>query len=209
MDDHESSRLRDWLPGLNTWLALLAIIVSLISLYWAELRLGSLEVHLPEEVGIMLNDDGTVDLLVSVLFHNSGAPARNRIVRVITASLTDQNNQTLSFRWRDTWRFIGRVEFESLYPNFRARQTTPEDYILYEDRNIPFVVAGQASESRLLHLTPDPAARSSLDSETGTFDMILVVETLDGTITTAGRYAAQSGLFAGQYSWFQKAEGGP
>ena len=185
------------------WFSLFAAVISAIGFYQGNLRAGTLKVQLPEEVGVMLNYDTSVDFLVPTVVYNTGNPGDQRIVTTITADIIADNNQIFKYRWRDTWDFIGKIEFESRFPNNIARLPA-EDYIIYNSRSAPYVVSGGDSDYRVVRLRP-------LDSDgvipdLSRFTLVYTIITSNGKFQHQGVYAYQSGLRPGQYVWFQKSD---
>ena len=160
---------------------------------------------MPMSVGVKLGGDSPVDLLIPVVFYNSGAQPTNQVVRDITATLTpiegDATNQSLYFKWFDTQMFMGKVEFEDRYPD---KKEDVYDYIVYESRSVPFNIKGGESNSKLLHLrliSEDPKINNL-----SAFQLLLNVE-------TSGRgkdpekfsyYYRKSGINEKGYNWFDR-----
>ena len=126
------------------------------------------------------------------------------IVTAITATVIDNSNQKFNFRWKDTWDFIGKLEFESLYPD-RKSNNNIDDYIIYTSRGVPFVISGGDSDYRMLRLVP--LERSNISSDLSTFQLVLVVKTKDENFEIMGVYSGKTDLILdGPYHWFQKLE---
>lgn len=198
--------LLDWLQQPSSWLSLIATVVSLTTVYLVNLSAGSLEVQLPEEVGVKANPNSTrdVDVLVPVVFYNTGAPRRQRIVTAISGELSPPNTLSLPLRWIDTQNFMGKIEYESRYPDKKIPNV--QDYVVYQSRSVPFVVAGGDSEYKMLHLVPPTWFFRGIIRELTAFKLVLVVKTSDETFKVQGAYARQEGLSLGEYVWFTKAE---
>lgn len=197
-----SNEFSNWFRLPGSWLSLLAIIISLITFYILNIRSGTLEVQLPEDVGIKLNVDSTVDVLVPAVFYNTGSPRSQRIVTSIKSTLTDNLNQKISLYWTDTQDFIGAAEFESKYPD----KISPgvKDYIIYKSRSVPFIVPGGDSEFKILHLVPEESKIAI--KEFSSFELTLNVKTSDENFTMTESYSSNIILSPDEYAWFKKSE---
>jgi hypothetical protein len=152
-------------------------------------------------VGVQVVPDSRVDLVVPVIFYNTGAPRRHRIVTVIEATLNDGSQNALPLRWVDTQQFIGKTEYESRYPD-RA-QPGVCDYVDYQSRRVPFIIAGGDSEYKMLRLV---SGQGSTIQELTTFDLVIMVETRDESFEVRGVYTREAGLKPGEYTWFRRVE---
>lgn len=197
-----SSEFRNWFRQPGSWLSIFAIIISLITFYILNISKGTLEVQLPEDVGIKLNIDSTVDVLVPVVFYNTGSPKSQRVVTSINSTLTDNINQKISLFWTDTQEFIGAAEFESKYPD----KVSPgvKDYIIYKSRSVPFIVPGGDSDFKILHLVPEKLKITI--KEFSSFELTLVVKTNDENFTVKASYSGNINLSPVEYVWFNKSE---
>lgn len=208
MDDDKPKSLKDWLKSLSSWLSFSAIIISLYTFIVVDLNPGRLIVVLPQEIGVMLNYDGGIDLLVPTVIYNTGAQRKQRVVLDITADLTDETNQVFKYRWRDSWDFIGKIEFEKEYPQNRARLPADE-YIIYDSRRVPFIILGGEFNTQNIRLKPeDPIGAGE---ELGNFKLNYAVITegkifKDKIFKITESYAYKGELIPGQYVWFQKSD---
>lgn len=194
-----------WFTQMSSWLSLFATIVSLTTFYLVNLRNGSIEVQLPEEIGVKLNPDSSIDLLVPTVFYNTGAPNNQRIITAVTATVTLDDNQTLNFSWKDTWDFIGKIEFESRFPDNTAKTIIPpDDYVIYNSRSVPFVVHGRDSDYKMLRIVPLEV--TAVSSDLSAFQLILVAKTKDERFETEGSYSVEKDLVVGTYIWFHKLD---
>ncbi len=193
----------NWFKQTSSWLSLLATVISITTFYLTNLRNGVLEIQLPEEVGVRLNTDLSIDLLIPTVFYNTGATNNQRIITGITGTVVLSDSQTFNFRWQDTWDFMGRLDFETRYPEEIAK-TPVGDYIIYNGRSVPFVIPGRHSDYKMLRLVPLEAI--TLGNDMPIFQLTLVVKTTNKNFETAGSYSSKKQLVSEQYMWFHKSE---
>ena len=163
---------------------------------------------MPISVGLTLKDytqkdDSDVFLLIPAVFYNTGAERTNQVVRNITATLTpiedNGNGQDLQFEWYETNKFMGKKEYELRY---KAREKDVRDYIVYDNRSVPFNIKGGESDSRLLRLiliSEDPKVNISA------FNVSLNVESSRGKKKLKPvSYYRNEKITQDGYTWFDR-----
>jgi len=213
MASQNADSSKSWIRQASTWISLSATIFSLLALYLVHFDKGKLEIELPMSVGILLRGDTPGNLLIPVVFYNTGALRTTQLVRDITVTLSPieddgLTNQSLYYEWYENHKFMGKLEFERLYPD---KKENVQDYFVYESRDVPFNIKGGESDYKLLHLkfkNADPKIKYNskafqlLLDNLSAFQLLLKVE-------PSGRskgpekvsYYRKGGLVKG-YNWF-------
>ncbi len=204
MASQNADSSKSWIRQVSTWISLSATIFSLLALYLVHFNKGELEVEMPMSVGILFTGDSPGYLLIPAVFYNTGAQRTKQLVKDITATLSPieddgLTNQSLYFEWKDTQKFMGKLEFEDRYPD---NIEDVADYIVFVSRSVPFNINGGESDYKLLNLelkSADPKINNL-----SAFQLKLIVQT-SGRIkdTEKVSYYSKGGLVPG-YNWFDR-----
>lgn len=212
MSSQNADSSKSWIRQASTWISLSATIFSLLALYLVHFNKGRLEIELPQSVAILLKGVDAGNLLIPVVFYNTGALRTKKLVKDITATLSPieddgLTNQSLYFKWYETRKFMGKYEFERLYPD---RKQDVHDYLVYESRGVPFNIKGGESDYKLLLLKFESAAPKINNSEAfqlllnnlSAFQLLLKVETSGRSKGPEKVSYYRKGKLVKEYNWF-------
>jgi hypothetical protein len=155
-----------WLKDQSWWLGTAAAIASALTFYFNIVNRGSLQVFLPDDVGVEISDQGRPIVHLPIAIANTGAARTRHVVRRVEATLADAGNgdprtREHALRWTQDSVFLGRDAYFQKYPGRDPRgkpdagqAAVYDDYFDYGQRAVPFVVNGAASVSKILKLEP-------------------------------------------------------
>jgi len=159
--------LVSWIKDLGPWISIVSFVVSMLTSYFVYVDFGKLDLLFPPEVAVRLAPAETEPpiLLIPMTFHFTGAPSRQEVITQANATVKltpddGSTSQTLFYTWRRTYRLIGKLEFERLYPERSSADA--EDYIEYESRNVPFALKGHEVSFKLMEFEPETGTSLSL-----------------------------------------------
>lgn len=173
-----------WLKDQAWWIGPLAAITSIYTFYLTQLNPGQLELFLPDEIGVAINADRTLTVMLPMTIANTGAGRARRVVSSVTATLTDHGNSDPGrnehpVHWTHDAIFLGKDQYFAKYPDKKATEDTSfEDYFDYDRRAVPFLIPGGASVSKVLGLRP---RSSNTVSALNNVTLRVQVDTADGS----------------------------
>jgi len=176
------SKKRSFFSRLNElpfWISVIGLFVSVSTFYLVNLRAGAINLHLPDEIALKITKEGRLTgILVPTTFHYTGAPNKQQVVnriqaKVIMVPLSQPANEEAPYQWKTTLRFVGRLEFERLYPEKKEEEV--DDYVVYDGRNMPFGLRGGDVFLKVLGL--EPSSDAGLLARAGNLELVLQVST--------------------------------
>jgi hypothetical protein len=173
------------LVDLGVIVAIPAFVLSIItsySLYWNP---GKIEIYMPDEVGLNLNQSPSLQIYTT--FSNNGSPNKWKIIRDINATgwiHYSKSDEEIKFDWRYVFHFISREDYEHNYS--ALNQAIPNDaefYTIFESAKAPFIVPGEGTVSKLLKLISFKKIPNF--SEQFTIEIEIKATTMDNNIYTS------------------------
>lgn len=189
-----------WIREPASWLSVIAMVVSVVTLYLVHLNPGSVVVVLGREVGASL--DGPT-LYVPMTFTNTSASRITRHVASVTAVVTPGRagaERSFQFQWRREAGFVGAEQYAQIDADYDPGDS--RDVYVYAGRAFPFALNGGASESKVLEL--DLVSQSDgeqAEFAPDRFDLQVNVETLGGEVVVRHTYRCTSPLSGSKIIW--------
>jgi hypothetical protein len=156
-----------WIKEPSSWISLCGAIASVAAaassgttLFLLLTKPGELELILPDRVGIKYTPpDEQAEMLLPLTLANTGAASTRRYIVSVTASLSfpqppPEGGKDPIFVWEYEKTFIGWREWFRKHPeeNPGAEGYVFEDYVDYVGRAFAFPLAGESSNSKVLHM---------------------------------------------------------
>jgi hypothetical protein len=150
--------LVEWLRKPESWLSVAALVISGLTFYFLYAKPGDLQIFIADEVGLRLQGDSTLFLVLPVTMVNTGAAKKARVVQGISSIMTKQpagaDNISYAARWRVEYTFLGKDQYLQKYPTKASEAVDPRiaDFLDYNGRAVPFTIPGGSSTSKVLGL---------------------------------------------------------
>jgi len=177
-----------WIKQPNSWLSVIAAIISLSTFYLVYTRKGEVKIIMPDKVGVSLSN-GNALLLVPLTFTNTGAPRTVNYVIHVAATMRNIDPHEISDRsvdlhWRlelttvDKWRWLEKNPEQKVDREYWAEKY---DVVQYVGRALPFALYGGTSATKLFDFIQD---RGSFQQSLRSFEIVARAETPSGAVSS-------------------------
>lgn len=140
---------------------ILGSIVAFMTYFALYGNRGSLQVYLPESIGMRnadLSSGRYPEVLIDILITNTGAPRVWRYIRSVRGEVLqpigDMSKLTHPLQWRTFEEYISCKAYLKQYPEETCKQL---DVLVYQSAARSYAIAGQQSESRLIRMSGLPS----------------------------------------------------
>jgi hypothetical protein len=203
-----------WVKQPNSWLSVIAAIISLSTFYIVELRKGDVQVIMPDKVGVRLSQSGDYAiLLIPLTFTNTGAPRSVNHVTHVTATLRNMDPHEISdneveFLWRYEATTVDKFEYFQKHPERRKEWHdvgTMSDIVVYAARTFPFALNGGTSASKLFDFVQRDGGK--FQQSLRSFELIVHAMTPSETVSTskAVRYICEDDKLEADFGYCHQA----
>jgi hypothetical protein len=190
MDEHKFSRVKvlALVAHSTRWVTLaasvIAIVLSMVTLYSNYWDTGSLQVYYPKEFSVDVKNNSYLCPYFPVTLFDTAPASNAKVVNeiVLRSRIIPGEDQYVDHDWSYFERYMSTLDYNKTYPDNKTDLTLP-DQLVYDGRVLPFSILGKQSLTRLIyfkcaiHLAPTSAPSR--------LEVVVQIGTAEGELITA------------------------
>jgi len=199
----KASQLLGWLKQPESWISIVAAIISIVTFFWVYAYQGKLEVTIPSQIGVAKSGYDKLQILVPFVFTNTGATRTHRHITNITANIIPLSNNgaelpSALIGWTYEVQFISTWAYHTKYPDQQVNMKQM-DKVDYVSRAFPFHLEGGDSVSKVYIFEQKDGTFDS--AGVGNFMLVITIWTNKEHFTMKSKYLGNIEISA-DFSYF-------